>query len=210
MTSTRDNRIIRLKTDYDYYVSLYTDSVNKIRALRDIQRVNIRQLIMAKLPETIEESLTSQEQRLLRSHLLQNKFGTLTLNDQMEMKKLQEKLNRLEIGGCYNIDQASEIHLTNANRIFKFQFEGHPVTICIDVTQARVNDDLGMVNVIFDLRNDRFDYPLDDNLVDSFLGQVLMSPWADSTKRLRFKDISDAQHGMLLAKDELKRLGVSV
>jgi len=201
------NERTMLEQELAYYESLYNDILKEINRQRQIDRTQLITRLSTKLPNVIENTLTPQEQRLLRSA----RFGRLSDREQQQISLINNKLNRLREGGCYNLSELNEQQLRTNERLFSLIIPGLPYTFCYDILDilknGLINEDLGLADVYINLPDgERYRYPLTNDETETLIGSIRLAGYdPESFPRLEFPNLAEARRNAFALRIRLKQ-----
>lgn len=155
--------------DLEYEQALLQDQIKDLHRERATIRKEIRDAIINKFPEHIEQLYPVQDQRLIRLYKLHPKSLS-----PLEIEKVHNLIREIEhlANGCFNlsIEQERELQNTDPSRIFElFEF---PRKLCFDIANVYnrgwINFPLGLVDVPLD----GYQYPLNPEDSARFIRQL--------------------------------------
>lgn len=183
----------RLQQYLEFQQSLLQDQLRDIKQSRAQQRQTVEYVLTTKIPNPIESLLTLDQTRLLRIYRIHP--SQLTKEEMEKAIQLYNYLQRIHLGGCYNMNAEQEKILREHNRLFSFNIPGISVTFCLDITgpiqNQLVNASLGMVDIFIDVTpEERYRYPFDEATSKAYLDQLRILG-IDPAKflQMRFPDI---------------------
>ena len=197
--------------DLEFYKSLYQDALFDLK----IERKNIREamlkLLQTKLPSIVEEILTPAQQRLLRVNGIRPFM--LSKEEKLEVEQLQAQLERIRLGGCYNIGSSAESRLMSQQRLFQLKLEisrNLTLTFCFDIDSilemGYVNSDLNLVDLPIKLNSgEGYRFPISEDDAESFLGSAFAAGIdVDRYKKMSIPSLDDINLKKFEASQSLK------
>jgi hypothetical protein len=180
--------------DIAFYESLYQDIMKDLQQQRSKQRLLVAELLRTKLPTSLLDFLTPEDQKLLR---LRENY--LTPEERDYVRDIKAELKRLEEGGC--------LDGTPDEGIFKLKVPGVPVSLCFDIAyifeQGLVNEDLMLadVNITVDETDEMYRYPLTQEETERLIGEArLLGINPEDYPRMKFSDAEEARRSLLQLK----------
>lgn len=214
-SNVKSTDVFKANQDLEYYTSLLQDQTNSLLLFRESERKAITELFKSRIPEVpkiAENSLTLDEQRLLRVYSLRP--DVLTQEEKNEALILRSKLSRLS-SGCLNLSEEQERKLINNNLLIVITLNNNteiyiPYKLGADLynnilIKGLVNDSMNLVDVMIPINEEYLRYPLTKEESEDVLGKIRILGFdPDNYPRLKFKEIEDTLSSIKRIKRDIK------